>query len=75
MNKANQPEIYQGFNQTQAYFEGWYFKLVSPDQKISIALIPGISLAKKDPHAFVQVFVVHHGDKHWLNEVEVVVGD
>jgi hypothetical protein len=74
MNKANQPEIYQGFNKTQAYFEGWYFKLVSPDQKISIALIPGISLAKNDPHAFVQVFVVHHGDKPTLKNVYIRYG-
>jgi len=63
MANINQPEIYQGFNRTQAYFEGWYFKLVSADQQTSLALIPGISLAKKDPHAFVQVFLVRHGDK------------
>lgn len=61
MNQANRPEIYQGFNRTSRYFEGWYFKLVSKDLSHSIALIPGISLAKNDPHAFIQVFVVRHG--------------
>ncbi len=36
------------------YFEGWYFKSVFPDG--SLAVIPGISKADDDPHAFVQVF-------------------
>jgi hypothetical protein len=67
MNKPNQPEIYQGFYRTQAYFEGWYFKLVTKDLRYSLALIPGISLAKKDPHAFVQVFLVKHGKKPTLS--------
>ena len=71
MNNTNHPERYQGFAKTQKYFEGWYFKLVSADQKVTIALIPGISLAKKDPHAFVQVFVVRHGDKPTLKNIYV----
>jgi hypothetical protein len=62
MNNPNKPEIYQGFNRKEKYFEGWYFKSVTADKQYSIALIPGISLAKKDPHAFIQVFVVYHGE-------------
>jgi hypothetical protein len=71
MNNVNKPEIYQGFHKTQKYFEGWYFKLVSKDQLTSLALIPGISLAKKDPHAFVQVFLVRHGAKPTLKNVYI----
>lgn len=63
MNKPHRPEIYQGFNQRHHYFEGWYFKHVSADQRFSIALIPGIALSSQDPHAFIQVFVVHHDEK------------
>ena len=63
MNKPNHPEIYQGFHQRNHYFEGWYFKHVTADQTFSLALIPGISLSKKDPHAFIQAFIVHHGEK------------
>lgn len=61
MNKPQHPEIYQGFNQTSNYFEGWYFKHVSHDGKFSLACIPGISLSTKDPHAFIQVFLAKHG--------------
>lgn len=57
MNKIFNPEIYQGDKQTSRYFEGWYFKLVSKDQKYNIALIPGISLNEDDRHAFIQVFI------------------
>jgi tocopherol cyclase len=66
MNQANKPEIYQGFKRTHTYFEGWYFKLVTADLRYSLALIPGISLAKKDPHAFIQTFLVKHGQKPTL---------
>ncbi len=47
------PEFFQGFNKSQNYFEGWYFKLVSADGKHRYAFIPGISLGE-DSHAFVQ---------------------
>lgn len=57
MNKIFNPEIYQGDKQTNRYFEGWYFKLVTKDQKYNIAFIPGISLNQDDRHSFIQVFV------------------
>ena len=44
MNKIFNPEIYQGDKKTTRYFEGWYFKLVSSDQKYNIAFIPGMNL-------------------------------
>jgi tocopherol cyclase len=36
------------------YFEGWYFKNVSADLNSAVAIIPGVSLSRDDPHAFVQ---------------------
>ena len=57
------PEIFQGFHQTNHYFEGWYFKFVSKDLKTSLALIPGISIHKETGHAFIQVFLARHGDQ------------
>ena len=67
MNHPQKPEIYQGFGQKKRYFEGWYFKHVTADQSFSLALIPGISLSKKDPHAFVQAFLVYQGEKPHLD--------
>ncbi len=39
------------------YFEGWYFKHVSADEKHTLALIPGISIDGSDSHSFVQVIM------------------
>jgi tocopherol cyclase len=52
------PEWYHGHHKRPPFFEGWYFKMVSPDERIRYAVIPGIFLSD-DPdkhHAFVQVF-------------------
>ncbi|HVN66888.1 MAG TPA: hypothetical protein VMT55_00825, partial [Candidatus Sulfotelmatobacter sp.] len=49
------PASFQGSLDRRGYFEGWYFKLVDKDGQRPIALIPGISLAEKDPHAFIQL--------------------
>jgi hypothetical protein len=51
------PAVYQGSGRTQNYFEGWYFKCVSADERTACAVIPGVSLTG-DPassHAFIQV--------------------
>jgi tocopherol cyclase len=48
------PGAYHGFNKKPPFFEGWYYKLVSADEKHKIAIIPGVILGK-DAHAFVQV--------------------
>jgi tocopherol cyclase len=52
------PELFQGYRKKDRYFEGWYFKLVSQDEKFSIAFIPGVSVSKIDPHLFIQVFFI-----------------
>lgn len=52
------PECFHGFSATPPFFEGWYYKLVSADEKTRFAIIPGIYLSQ-DPlksHSFVQVF-------------------
>ncbi len=54
--KLFHPEYYQGAKKTDRHFEGWYYKLVSKDGSLSLALIPGVAINKKDPHAFIQVF-------------------
>lgn len=61
------PEIYQGRKKKKDYFEGWYFLQISGDSKCSLALIPGISMHDKEPHAFIQaIFSVkdHKGISH-----------
>lgn len=48
------PGMYHGFNKKPPFFEGWYYKLVSADERHKVAVIPGVILGK-DAHAFVQV--------------------
>jgi tocopherol cyclase len=48
------PGMYHGFNKKPPFFEGWYYKMVSADEKHKIAIIPGVILGQ-DAHAFVQV--------------------
>lgn len=49
------PEVFQGSLRKKNYFEGWYFKQVTGDLSHTVAIIPGISIVKNDPHAFIQV--------------------
>ncbi len=50
------PDAFQGWGKTSRYFEGWYFKLISPDQSVAIAVIPGIAFDDQGQgHAFIQV--------------------
>lgn len=53
MRRPFSPHIFQGSLRSRQYFEGWYFKFVLDDEHF--AVIPGISLAPGDRHAFVQV--------------------
>jgi tocopherol cyclase len=55
--KMHNPILFQGHLKKRNYFEGWYYKMVSPDGYYSLALIPGISLNKDHTHAFIQVFM------------------
>ena len=50
------PEIFQGNLTNEKYFEGWYYKIVSPGEKHAVAVIPGVALYDaSDRHAFIQV--------------------
>jgi hypothetical protein len=50
------PDGYHGWGMTHSYFEGWYFKLISADERHALAVIPGISMsAGGESHAFIQV--------------------
>lgn len=55
--KLIHPEFFQGDQKKNHYFEGWYYKLVSPDENYTLAFIPGVSINQIDPHAFIQVFI------------------
>ena len=48
------PGIYHGLNKNPPFFEGWYYKLVSADERNKVAIIPGIILGN-DAHSFLQV--------------------
>jgi tocopherol cyclase len=48
------PGVYHGLNRKPPFFEGWYFKLVSADERNKVAIIPGVILGQ-DGHAFLQV--------------------
>ncbi len=50
------PDEYHGWGRTNRYFEGWYYKIVSADERLAMAFIPGIAMsAEGERHAFVQV--------------------
>ena len=59
------PSTYHGTRQKPPFFEGWYFKMVSADEKHKIAIIPGIILGK-DQHAFVQVIDGSNGETEYF---------
>jgi len=52
------PNRYHGFLAKAPFFEGWYYKLVSADEKLRFAIIPGVYLAQgqDESHCFIQVF-------------------
>lgn len=50
------PDEYHGWGVTHRYFEGWYFKLVTADERFAFCFIPGISFtADGKSHAFIQI--------------------
>ncbi|PKK95599.1 MAG: hypothetical protein CVV60_00370 [Tenericutes bacterium HGW-Tenericutes-5] len=51
------PMSFKGKKKKNNYFEGWYYKFVTADLKMTISFIPGISINKKDPHSFIQVII------------------
>lgn len=50
------PILFQGWNKSNTYFEGWYYKIVEPEIPLAMAIIPGVSMVDpSDHHAFIQV--------------------
>ena len=48
LRKIRYPILFQGNLKKKNYFEGWYYKQVSKDEKEVISFIPGISLFDND---------------------------
>jgi len=64
--KVFNPSWFQGSRETKQYFEGWYFKNVSADEKTVWSFIPGVSLVEEDTHAFVQAINGQTGDTYYF---------
>lgn len=58
-NALKKSLLFQGNLKKRPYFEGWYYKQVSKDNKSAISFIPGISLTENDPHSFIQYIFTH----------------
>ena len=58
LNKIKYPLLFQGNSKSKEYFEGWYYKQVSKDEKSVISFIPGISLFNSDLHSFLQYIFI-----------------
>jgi len=56
--KIRNPILFQGSFKKKHYFEGWYYKHATRDEKCLVSFIPGISTADNDPHSFVQYILV-----------------
>jgi tocopherol cyclase len=58
LNKIKYPLLFQGSSKSKEYFEGWYYKQVSKDEKSVISFIPGISMFNNDLHSFLQYIFI-----------------
>lgn len=69
MLKIWNPEIFQGRNKKKEYFEGWYFKSVSKDEKTAYAIIVGLSLTKisDNSHAFIMLMDARNQELHYFS--------
>lgn len=63
-NKISHPIIFQGNRKGKNYFEGWYYKHVSQNEKTVVSFIPGVSFATDDAHSFVQYIYVSLDEKN-----------
>jgi len=49
------PERYHGWGKSKKYFEGWYYKVLTANEKNAFAIIPGIAMDNQgNKHAFIQ---------------------
>jgi hypothetical protein len=68
LRKIWNPAFFQGNNKNKQYFEGWYFKLVSSDRQVVWAIIPGISLGRKNEgsYPFIQLINGKNGKSYFI---------
>ncbi len=62
------PEVFQGNGKKKDYFEGWYFKSVSEDEKTAYAIIVGISIARniEKSHSFIMFVDSRNQELHYF---------
>lgn len=62
-----QPAMYHGHGRKRGFFEGWYFKMVSADERHAWAVIPGVFLQQhaQESHAFVQTLNGNTGETRY----------
>ena len=73
-NKMIKPMKFKGKNKKRNYFEGWYYKCVTLDRKTTLSFIPGISINKENPHAFIQV-IYNNGESIKTNYLTFETND
>lgn len=68
MRKIWNPGIFQGKGKKKDYFEGWYFKSVSNDEKTAFAIIPGLSVTRdhQKSHAFIMIMDARHQQLYYF---------
>lgn len=59
--------LFQGANRKKRYFEGWYFKHVSPEGRV-YAVIPGVAISAdgQNRHAFIQTIDGNTLETHYI---------
>ncbi|WP_035054676.1 tocopherol cyclase family protein [Carnobacterium pleistocenium] len=62
--KIRNPVLFQGNLHRESYFEGWYYKQVSCDEKTSISFIPGVNLFNGDEHSFIQYIYMNLNEQN-----------
>ncbi|QAA31789.1 tocopherol cyclase family protein [Clostridium manihotivorum] len=62
------PDVFHGKNKKINFFEGWYFKLVHPNNGNTYCFIPGIFMSRKEEmsHSFIQVLKGNECDFSYL---------
>lgn len=66
MNKSRQEKQLSFQNQRRKnYFEGWYFKQVSTDESVVLALIPSMMRRNGHEHAMLQIILAEKIEGKW----------
>lgn len=68
LKNIKNPDLYHGKNKKLNFFEGWYFKIVHPTEKLTYCFIPGIFLSNTEEHShsFIQVLKGHEASFEYL---------